>query len=322
MSMRICTNPRCYLHEGETCAAGHLNPQVDCSMMQHGEQAEGDVKSRSEPILARVPWSGGALGLDDLFLLASRARHMLIGVLGAHDSGKTTLLTANYLKILESGMLGDCYFSGSRTLEAWESLAAWMRFQGIQGPTFPPHTPRGANRVPGMLHIALRSPRMGFRDVLLSDAPGEWFSSWSRQEDAPDAEGAKWIVENSDAFLVVADCRRLAGKDRGNARHELRLLLERLGKHVAGRPVVLVWTKHEFDVPDGIRRSITDVLASSFPEAVQLTSSVSTPDTFVEVLSTIIKSTLKSEQKVQPPITEHVLRTDSFMAFRGHHGKA
>lgn len=319
MSKRTCTNLQCHLHEGETCASGHLNPSADCDAMKKGEPNIDTSEFLADVRQARVPWSGSALGLDDLFLLASRARHMLIGVLGAHDSGKTTLLTANYLKILESGMLADCSFSGSWTLGAWESLAAWMRFQGMREPSFPPHTSRGMGRVPGMLHLALRSQSMGFRDVFFTDAPGEWFTRWAVKEDAPDAEGASWIVEHADAFLVVADCERLSGEARGPARSELRQLLERLGNHVDGRPAALVWTKCEHAIPEGISRSIKETLEVNLPQAIQLSSSMSAPDSFVDVLSAIIQSAWESKVAA---ITEPVIVPNPFWAFRGHHGQA
>jgi hypothetical protein len=288
--------------------------------MKKGVPSESTPAASANEQQARVPWSGSALGLADLFVLSSRARHLLIGVLGAHDSGKTTLLTANYLKILESGMLAARSFSGSWTLGAWESLAAWMRFQGKREPSFPPHTPRGTGRVPGMLHLALRADDAGFRDVFFTDAPGEWFTRWAVKEDAPDAEGARWVVEHSDAFLVVADCKRLSGEGRASARNELRQLLERLGNHAAGRPVALVWTKREHTVPEGIRRSIMEALEANLPQAVELSSSVSAPDSFVDVLAMIIQSAW--EGRVLPPITEPVSVAEPFWVFRGHHGQA
>lgn len=319
MNARVCTNPNCYQHEGETCPLGHLAPATECDAMKKGAPRKSAPAPSAIAQQARVPWSGSALGLDDLFLLASRARHLLIGVIGAHDSGKTTLLTANYLKILENGVLADRTFSGSWTLGAWESLAAWMRFQDKREPSFPPHTPRGTGRVPGMLHLALRSRSVGFRDVFFTDAPGEWFSRWAIKEDAPDAEGARWVVQHSDAFLIAADSERLSGANRGPARNELRQLLERLGNHIDGRPAVLVWTKSEHTVPDGIRRSITEALKANLPQAVELSSSVSAPGTFVDVIAAIVLSAW--EGKVTPPIIEPVSVATPFWAFRGHHGQ-
>lgn len=320
MTTRACTNPQCFQHEGETCALGHMNPVGECDAMKKGGAGDTPVGDDAGKLLARVPWSGSALGLSDLFLLTSRARHLLIGVLGAHDSGKTTLLTANYLKLLESGVLGERRFSGSWTLGAWEALAAWMRFQGRREPSFPPHTPRGTGRVPGMLHLALRDPSAEFRDVLLTDAPGEWFTRWAVKEDATDAEGARWVVDSADAFLVAADCERLSGEGRAAARRELRQLIERLGNHAGSRPTALVWTKREHIVPDGIRGSIQEALATNLPHAVELTSSVTEPDSFIEVLGKVID--LAWKKKTVLPLAEPVGLAEPFWAFRGHHEEA
>src|ERR1700733_5098900 len=46
-----------------------------------------------------VPWSGRSLGTRDVGLVASRGKPAVIGVIGPHNSGKTTLLAAFYLLI-------------------------------------------------------------------------------------------------------------------------------------------------------------------------------------------------------------------------------
>ena len=312
-----CTNPNCYVHEGEECYLG----EMDRGQCASWSATPLDTESKAViPTSARVPWSGSALGLADMANLSPRGRAILIGVLGAHDAGKTTLLTGNYLRLLQGNSLANARFAGSRTLGAWEALAAWTRFDdAARPPAFPPHTPRGTSRVPGLLHLALRNDEDEYRDVLLTDAPGEWFTRWAIKEDAPDAEGARWLVHNADAFLVFADCNRLATNNpkRGTARNELRQLLERLSNHVGSRPMALVWAKDDIEPNAEIRGAIQQTLAKQIPHALEISSSTNLPDSLSRSLEAVLCTAWVSPRARR--IVEPVLHHHPFSAFRGVH---
>lgn len=293
-----------------------IRDHITCSAwVENNAEKEKNLSIQTLDAL-RVPWSGSAIGLADLANLAPRGRAILIGVLGAHDAGKTTLLTGNYLQLLKGRKLLDAQFSGSRTLGAWESLAAWMRFDdAARSPSFPPHTPRGTERVPGLLHLALRNSNNEFRDVLLTDAPGEWFTRWAVREDSPEAEGARWIVQHADAFLVLADSQRLCGEKRGTARKNIRQLLERLGNHVVNRPTLLVWAKNDYSPPKNIVNAIRHTLEAQIPHAIEINTSIGRPDSLINVLEEILRSTWRPPKA--HPITSPILQNIPFAAFRG-----
>lgn len=321
MSKR-CSNPNCFVHEGESCDLGEMDPGQCASWSAATPESVTDA-AISSTTSARVPWSGSALGLADMANLSPRGRTILIGVLGAHDAGKTTLLTGNYLQLLLGRSLANARFAGSRTLGAWEALAAWTRFDdAARTPSFPPHTPRGTGRVPGLLHLALRNAEGEFRDVLLADAPGEWFTRWSIKEDAAEAEGARWLVRNADAFLVFADCQRFATSNpkRGTTRNELRQLLERLGNHVGNRPTALVWAKDDIEPNPDIRTAIQQVLAKQIPHAIEVNSSTNQPDTLTKALEAVLCPAWSPPQVRR--IIEPVLHHQPFTAFRGSHAYA
>jgi hypothetical protein len=311
-----CSNPNCFAHEGEECALGNMD-HTECECWEKGAKPEGSNEV-AEPAstTARVNWSGSSLGLTDLANITPRARTILVGVLGAHDAGKTTMLVGNYLQLLQGATLADAQFSGSRSLGAWESLASWVRKDdAAREPTFPPHTSRGVVGVPGLLHLALRNPDDEFRDVLLTDAPGEWFTQWAINEDAGDAEGARWVIEHADAFLVFADSERLCGSDRGQARNILRQLLERLGSHVGERPVQLIWAKDDHEPKEGIQNLIRRTLNERIPHAIEGKISTTRPNSMVRALDSILRSAwtpLPSK-----PLEEPVLELNSFTAYRG-----
>jgi hypothetical protein len=279
-----CSDPNCFAHLGEQCRDGEPAHST-CrywSVGGTGEEASSDASTEA----FRVPWSGSALGLADLSALVPRGRSVLVGVLGAHDAGKTTLLTGAYLALHRKHRLGGAQFAGSRTLGAWEALAAWTRFDdAARQPSFPPHTPRGTSRVPGLLHLALRDQQGALRDVLLADAPGEWFSRWSLREDGEDAAGARWVVRHADTFIIVADCERLSGSERGQARSDTRKLIERLGNHVAARPAVFVWAKSDHKPPGPILEALKKALRYHIPHAVEVSTTTTEPTTLLDAMS-------------------------------------
>ncbi len=315
-----CTNPNCFVHDGEDCYLGEMELGQCASWSAPAPNAESEAVIT---ISARVPWSGSALGLADMANLSPRGRTILIGVLGAHDAGKTMLLTGNYLQLLQGQSLANARFAGSRTLGAWEALAAWARFDdAARPPKFPPHTPRGTSRVPGLLHLALRNAEGEFRDVLLTDAPGEWFTRWAIKEDAIEAEGARWLVRNADAFLVFADCKRLAtsNRERGSARNDLRQLLERLGNHVGDRPTALVWAKDDIEPNTEIRTAIQQVLSRHIPHALEVNSSTNHPDSLTKALEAVLCPAWSPQRASR--IVEPILYQQPFSAFRGIHAHA
>jgi Double-GTPase 2 len=285
---RRCANVHCFVHEGESCPLGRL-PADECEQWQEGTSSTDEKPAGDSGASAKVPWSGGALGMDDMFNLFSNRRPIVIAVVGAHDTGKTTLLLGTYLSVIKGNLLADAHFCGSRTLEAWESIAAWVRLQNpSNAPSFPPHTPRGSGRVPGLLHLALRGGDGTHRDVVFTDAPGEWFSSWAIKEDAEDAAGAQWIADHADAFLIVADSKRLSGAERGTARSQLRQLVERMGRHVRSRPTVLVWTKSEHQSAEIIRDSIRAAVRDHLPGTMEVDSTTNRPLSLNEAVGSAV----------------------------------
>lgn len=311
-----CGPPNCFAHEGESCALGNA-PHTSCQRWR-GEAGADSAISSSDSQNTKVPWSGSSLGLADLAHLTPRGRHFLIGVLGAHDAGKTTLLTACYLQLLRGQSIGEFTFTGSRTLGAWESLAAHTRFDDpIKGPAFPPHTPRGIQRVPGLLHLALRNQQDQHRDIFLTDAPGEWFTRWAIKEDAPDAEGAHWTAQHADAFMVFADCERLSGDLPVQARRDTQQLIERLSNHVGQRPVMLVWAKSDHTPNAPIRNGIRATLNKRIAQAQEFDTSTQHLGTLSLALGKVIETTWNAPRA--QAINEPRISSLPFFAYRSHH---
>jgi hypothetical protein len=215
----------------------------------------------------RVSWTGSAMGLSDLEPLAARSRLLFIGLAGVANAGKTTFLALLYSLLRQGQSVPGYQFAGSHTLPGWEILAGFLTFEdGSNQVTFPPHTSRNAGRVPGLLHLALKDEDGNLRDVIFTDAPGEWFNEWRNHQTAELAAGAAWIHQQGDGFLLFADCEELIGPDRGTARNQLQMVADRLLDQLGTRPLGLVWAKSDFgEVRPTIRESIQQRILSATP---------------------------------------------------------
>ncbi len=228
-----------------------------------------------DPNATRRAWSGAALGTTDLAFLTGRGEPTLVGLIGPHNAGKTTLLGLFYQQLGRSGYIGDARFAGSYSLEGWEAIAHALRWEGAV-PRFPPHTSSGAGRAPGLLHVALRDRQQRLSDVLFADSSGEWFQRWSIEPEANDAEGARWLIERASRLMIAADCEALAGKDRGQARSDLIQLIRRVAAARADRPVALIWTKADVIVPELIHAAVSNAANLVMPDIVTFETSVTT----------------------------------------------
>lgn len=310
-----CPHPQC--HPDSNCALGER--VEECPYFK--KVAGASDGSLNPPVIGDgLPWTGSAMGIDDLAWLAVRERPFLVAPIGAHKAGKTTFLASLYIGLFRGQLPVGHEFIGSYTLGGWEKLAAYLRYapDGV-GPTFPPHTPVTENRMPGWLHIGFRGPS-GVRDVLLADAPGEWFSRWAVKPDDDGGTGAAWLAARADAFLFFVDSAGLVGSERRTVIENLELLARRLATYSGERPVALIWAKADEEIRPNLRAEVTAALKDAFPKAeVFQTSIVSTTEAepsrpFWRPLEWVLNHKPTFEPLVlAPPIDP----CDPFLAFRG-----
>lgn len=270
-----------------------------------------------------LPWSGNSFGIVDLQFVAGRSRPFVVGVVGPHNAGKTTLLTTVYLLLEHGRQLSRGVFAGSYTLGGWENLAHTLRWQPGQIPGFPPHTPRNAGRMPGLLHLALRRADDVVEDVLFTDASGEWFDRWAIDRNAPDGAGARWISRYADAFMLFADRAALAGSQLGQARTQLQQLAHRLSDEVAQRPVAVVWAKSDIPIGDTLRSSLQQRFDRLFPisRAFDVTIQPGAPcdEASFDAILTLVdwlleRPAVRHRISIELPVEQS---DDPFLAYRG-----
>ena len=110
---------------------------------------------------------------------------------------------------------------------------------------------------------------------MLADAPGEWFRRWAVNENSDDAEGARWVSDNADVLILIADCEALSHDESvGPARHDIQALAPRIAKHLRNRPVALVWAKADKIVAPETVASVRNAVLASLPNVVEFHVSV------------------------------------------------
>jgi Double-GTPase 2 len=267
--MQTCTLPYCDDPAVTRCFLG----EDDYRACPHFKAASGDTRQvgarRSEPDNAapgrHFPWTGNSLGQGTVEFVAGRSPAKLIGVLGAANAGKTTFLSTSYLLLGQGRRLAGRLFAGSYTLLGWENVAADLRIGPWNRPCFPPHTSASGGRQPGMLHLAFRREDGLLEDLLLADAPGEWFTRWAGDPRGIGAEGADWIARNAHAFILLADSEALAGAERGQRVARLRDLTSRVGQYAGDRRVAVVWSKADIEVREEIRGRLRETFRRELP---------------------------------------------------------
>ncbi len=307
-----CTDPK-----EEGCLLG-LRDYKECPYLKNGsEQVESTdiIVDNDLPIY----WTGNSFGEIDLKSLTYEKRPYIIGLVGSSNAGKTTLLATLYMLLRSGEKFKDFSFVGSKTLLGWENLAHFLTLKADNQTQFPPHTSRNTGRVPGMLHLKLKDKKGLIHDFLFTDAPGEWFQTWANKADDENAKGARWIDENSDAFLLFADCKSFSTK-LGEARLELKSIAERLRNNIEDRNVALVWSISDFIVNEKVKskieNSICDLLpvVSSYNVSVKAEGEAKLLLNIIELFNWIMKAVIEKTNKEIIIQTKH--STDYFFAIR------
>jgi hypothetical protein len=286
-----------------------------CPHFQAGAQpaagSESAVETPDDGSGLRLPWTGRGLGLADMTLASSRGPACLVGLIGPFNSGKTGLLTSIFAHFATTGVVASYSFAGSFTLLGWSQLKDHTTWPSPNGGMFPPHTPDTGQRTPSLLHLAFRRGGETVRDLLFTDAPGEWFTRWVSNEAAENSAGARWIADNATHFVFIVDREGLAGPEVGRIRNTTLALARRLSENLRGRPVIAVWTKSDGQCDEEVEAPVRARLNELFGEHPTLNLHVQDP-ACVNLLEVLLQQAPKTElpHEIAAPAS-------AFLAFRG-----
>jgi len=311
-----CSKSDCGYPNGLGCDNGETSLE-NCRYFKRGEDSSSSPIDRSKTTpdsgekAFRLPWTGRALGLNDLFLASARSGAELIALVGPYNAGKTALLTSMFVHLAKLGAIGDSRFAGSFSLEGWSLLREYTKWPNAHGHSFPPHTPDSNDRVPSLLHLAFRKSSEPVKDYLFTDAPGEWFTRWQKKHDADDAKGARWIVENASRFVYVVDREGLAGNDRQMLSHTTRALARVLAEHRRDRPIIAAWTKSDQETNATVERAVRSSLQENFGDHPSLNLSA-LDGSSVELLHQLLTPLAVPERAIVSNVP-----SSPFCAYRG-----
>ena len=156
------------------------------------------------------------------------------------------------------------------TLKGWENIAWHLSWKAKNIISYPDHTSSNAGRVPGLLHLSFSNVGNKSKKVelIFTDAPGEWFGQWKINQNHLQAEGARWIHQHSDIFLLFADGEKFSGQEKGKARRDLIELIDRLAVENK-KPLGLVWAKSDNKISKEIKEALRTSLENSSIKSTQ-----------------------------------------------------
>jgi hypothetical protein len=250
-----CSHKDCHDPDNVGCNIEGCSILTDCKYYGKGE-SKTDNPEQNDDVVFRIPWTGNSFGLSDLNYLSASSKPILIGITGVANAGKTAFLASLYCLLRHGKTIGKYSFTGSLTLIGWEDIAWFLSWKPNGDIQFPPHTTNNAGRVPGLLHLALKNEKEEKKDLIFTDAPGEWFDYWRNNVNGDNAKGAKWIHENCNAFLLFADTDELSGSNRGTARQQITSVADRLFENIEDRPIGLIWSKSDISIKDSMKQQI------------------------------------------------------------------
>lgn len=219
--------------------------------------------------------------------------------------------------LLEYGGMADWVFCGSWTLGGWEAIVRSCRWSGEPPPSFPPHT-SSSGRVPGLLHLSLRNKWGFFRDILFTDAPGEWFTQWAKAPSDKSAAGARWVIKHSDVLLLFADQDALANDETlPQARMDTRDLIERVGAVASHIPLGFTWTKIDIELSSETRETMERSRVQFASHSEVWGTTITKPETIAKTLFSAID--LGEKQQGNERFCEPISKHEPFLAFRGYY---
>lgn len=251
----ICAQADCTVAVTGKCLLSHV-PVETCPHIHVSEEESHDrVLDRAQPSLpSTLVYPGNELGLKQVSeILALRYGH-LIGVLGAHATGKTCLLCSLYLLASCGDLRPTRLFAGSTTLPGFESRLRLLRQWGGAGlpDKIVDHTALLHPREPGFLHLTFKETMPGerLRDVLFSDLPGEWTTDLIKRAEVADRFR---FLSRADSIVVTITAPQLLTPETKNSQiQSARMLLQRLRNAVGIAkeiPIVFAITRCDLTGP-------------------------------------------------------------------------
>jgi hypothetical protein len=274
-----------------------------------------------------IPWSGLAMEPHDLHLLSHRSTPQIIGLIGNANAGKTSYLGMLYTLLFNGKQFDEWRFTGSQTLIAWETQAKSLKVKPNGKVPFPKPTPSSGDYY-SLYHLSLKKDE-DMQDLFFADSSGEVFTKWANNTNDPNAENARWIYENSNAFMLFVDCEAIID-GKAKARRAISQLAGQISSSLKNRPVAIVWSKSDKidEILPNIKLAIDKDIRKKLPNALSIeisNFSKTDPDILCHKNNILVTERLlntmnepdSNRLEIQLDVTES---TDFFYLYRGSYG--
>lgn len=219
----ICSNRLCRLAQDGKCLEGYEDLEKCPNYGREPEDDEDDGAVGEE----RVEESFDGIRLADALPLATgRASRLLailpsrmLGIIGAYDSGKTSLIAGLY-DLFQMGPVSGVRFAGSSTLHGLELICHDARVASDRDEAHSERTKRGEVR---FYHIDVRNDEE-LTTLLIADRSGE---EYEEVADLAVNASAMFELRRADVITILVDGRRLASAaDRADTMGAIPLIIQ------------------------------------------------------------------------------------------------
>jgi hypothetical protein len=224
---KTCTNADCNFAADAKCLEGYeISECPHIGQLSIDDIAVADDTAAAEwaaetqpPELPLALSPGEALDRQDASKLQGRRISRSIGVIGPHDSGKTSLI-AGIFDLLQEGPLSEISFAGSWSLVGFERICHLARAVSKR---VEPHTPRttvGADAT--FFHLDLNYGDSGIISLYIGDRSGEDYLGVNDEIALADQF---FEIRRADCVTLLVNGAHLADSAR---RHEVKAMVPQI----------------------------------------------------------------------------------------------
>ncbi|WP_186095741.1 TRAFAC clade GTPase domain-containing protein [Burkholderia gladioli] len=219
----VCANRECRIAKGGRCIEGH-DDLAKCPY--YGKEPERGDRDEGDDDHEAIDAFDGVHLPDALPLESRRADRVLaslpsrmIGVIGVHDSGKTSVI-AGLFDLFQVGPVAHTIFAGSSTLHGLEIICHDARVASERDEPHSERTKRGEVR---FYHFDVLRDGL-LQSVLIADRSGE---EYEEVADLTANAAAMFELRRADVITVLVDGRRLASPhDRADVMGAIPLIIQ------------------------------------------------------------------------------------------------
>lgn len=212
--LKKCKQDTCHVSEDGKCLEGLELKDCPHFYLTESEKVEvGSSETETHKNTVHL-FSGEELSLRDSTIITYNYAYTLVGIIGNHDCGKTTLLATLFDKFQDGPIDNTFYFAGSYTQIGFEKKSHLSRkHSGLSTP----QTGHTTNSEITLLHLALKKKNrlnQPAKHLLLTDVKGERFEtarvSLSAMQELD-------LLSKCNFIIIVLDGRKLIQLREKNA---------------------------------------------------------------------------------------------------------